>query len=117
MPKSVHARPVRGSSTGRPIMVVLDLLGRRWALRILWELYDSPPATFRELRDRCDDVSPSVLNVRLRELRDARIVELGDDGYGLTAEGRELMRLFKPVSSWAKRWGRKTVRANLRIAR
>ena len=29
---------VRGSRTGRPIMAALDLLGRRWALRILWEL-------------------------------------------------------------------------------
>jgi len=117
MPRPTHAGPVRGSATGRPIMVLLDLLGRRWALRILWELYDSSPASFRELRDRCDDVSPSVLNIRLRELRDARIVELGDGGYGLTDEGRELMRLFKPVSAWAKRWGRKTASANLRIAK
>jgi DNA-binding HxlR family transcriptional regulator len=31
-------KPVRGSTTGRPIMVALDLLGRRAALRILWEL-------------------------------------------------------------------------------
>lgn len=111
------SRGVRGSRTGRPIMVLLDLLGRRWALRILWELYDSSPATFRELRDRCDDVSPSVLNHRLRELRDARFVELGDDGYCLSAEGRELMRLFKPVSSWAKRWGQKNTRSTLRIGR
>jgi hypothetical protein len=31
-------KPVRGSQTGRPIMTLLDLLGRRWTLRILWEL-------------------------------------------------------------------------------
>ena len=91
-------------------MALLDLLGRRWSLRILWELYDSSPMTFRELRDRCDDLSPSVLNSRLKELRGARIVELGDDGFGLTDDGRELMRLFKPVSGWAKRWGRRMAR-------
>jgi len=29
---------VRGSRTGRPIMALIDLLGRRWALRVVWEL-------------------------------------------------------------------------------
>ena len=45
--------PVRGSRTGRPIMAALDLLGRRWALRVLWELRGGP-LSFRELRARCD---------------------------------------------------------------
>ena len=41
MPKQISAmkkHSVRGSRTGRPIMALLDLLGRRWTLRILWEL-------------------------------------------------------------------------------
>jgi len=50
-------------------MAVLDLLGRRWALRILWELRNEPAATFRELQTRCGGVSSSVLNQRLHELR------------------------------------------------
>ena len=37
------AKPVRGSRTGRPVMVLLDLLGRRMALRILWELSRAAP--------------------------------------------------------------------------
>src|SRR5207237_3071394 len=53
-------RPVRGSRTGRPIMALLDLLGRRWALRILWEARHGP-LSFRALRERCDGMSPSVL--------------------------------------------------------
>ena len=40
---------VRGSRSGRPIMAALDLLGRRWALRILWELR-AGPLTFRAIR-------------------------------------------------------------------
>ena len=111
MPARELRGPVRGSRTGRPVMVLLDLLGRRWTLRILWELYASSPLSFRELRDSCDDMSPSVLNQRLRELREARIVQLDDEGFELTDDGRELMRLFKPVSSWAKRWGRKGLRS------
>lgn len=99
-------RSVRGSSTGRPIMALLDLLGRRWALRIGWELREKT-LSFRELRAACDDMSPSVLNQRLAELREAGLVELTDDGYQLTSDGDELLDLLAPVSAWAKRWARR----------
>jgi DNA-binding HxlR family transcriptional regulator len=52
-------------------------------------------------------MSPSVLNQRLAELRDARIVEVADDGYRLTNEGRGLLAAFSPLNDWAKRWGRR----------
>ncbi len=94
---------VRGSRTGRPIMALLDLLGRRWALRVLWELRDGA-ATFRALRERCDGVSPTVLNDRLRELRESAIVELGDDGFVLTASGKALLRALSPLQRWADAW-------------
>ena len=102
-------RPVRGSTTGRPVMALLDLLGRRWALRVLWELRGGAVLTFRELQARCGDISSSVLNDRLRELRDAEIVAVaGDDGgYQLTQEGERLLALLTPVDAWAKRWARR----------
>lgn len=84
-------------------MALLDLLGRRWALRILWELQDAS-RNFRELRDLCDSMSPSVLNRRLAELREAGIVELVDDGYRLTKDGVQMLDVFAPLSRWAKRW-------------
>jgi DNA-binding HxlR family transcriptional regulator len=100
----VPGRPVRGSRTGRPIMALFDLLGRRWALRLLWELREGG-ASFRVLRARCDGMSPSVLNQRLAELRAAGVVRHGDgEGYALTDEGRELLRALVPLSRWAKRW-------------
>ena len=97
---------MRGSRTGRPIMALLDLLGRRWTLRVLWELR-AEPLNFRELRERCDGMSPSVLNTRLGELRDAGIVDLGDRGYALTLEGRELGSALGPLDAWAGRWARR----------
>lgn len=96
--------PVRGSRSGRPVMVLLDLLGRRWSLRVLWELRDGP-LVFRELQARCG-VSPSVLNTRLAELREALLVEAGDEGYRLSAQGLELQELFGPISRWADNWAR-----------
>lgn len=98
---------VRGSRTGRPIMVLLDLLGRRWMLRIIWELR-SGPLSFRALREACDAVSPTVLNTRLKELRDSGLVALDEtDGYALTPLGRELLERFLPLVDWAERWARR----------
>jgi DNA-binding HxlR family transcriptional regulator len=102
--------PVRGSKTGRPIMALLDLLGRRWALRILWELRDGAAANFRELRARCGGVSPTVLTDRLRELRDAGIVELVDDGYRTTPRAASLLEALGPLDAWAIDWARRTAR-------
>ncbi|KYK47648.1 HxlR family transcriptional regulator [Bradyrhizobium sp. R2.2-H] len=97
-------RSVRGSRTGRPIMALLDLLGRRWTLRILWELRHGP-LTSRALRSACDEASPTVLQARLTELREAGFVELGDGGgYGLTPLGRDLCETFMPLHRFAERW-------------
>jgi DNA-binding HxlR family transcriptional regulator len=86
-------------------MAALDLLGRRWALRVLWELRDGP-LTFRALRERCDEVSPSVLNVRLAELREAGLLALSDEGYALTGAGRALGAALGPLQAWAEGWAK-----------
>lgn len=97
-------RPVRGSDTGRPIMALLDLLGRRWALRIIWELRDQA-LSFRELRERCDAMSPTVLNTRLHELRASAIVELAEPGgYRLSASGKTLLKAMMPLLKWSEEW-------------
>jgi DNA-binding HxlR family transcriptional regulator len=101
---AVKKRAVRGSKTGRPIMVLLDLLGRRWSLRILWELREQT-LTSRALRAACDEASPTVLQARLSELREAGLVELvPGGGYGLTELGRELQETFLPLVRFAERW-------------
>ena len=83
-------------------MAALDLLGRRWALRILWELR-AGPLGFRELQARCDGMSSSVLRTRLVELVDAGLVDQ-DEAYVLTPLGRELGMAIGPLSKWAERW-------------
>ena len=96
---------VRGSRTGRPIMVLLDLLGRRWTLRIVWELREEA-RRFRDLQDSIG-ASPTIINTRLAELRDARLVELDpDSGYRLTALGHELLKLFHPLHVWSEKWAK-----------
>jgi DNA-binding HxlR family transcriptional regulator len=85
-------------------MALLDLMGRRMALRILWELANAPaPLTFRALQDAAD-TNPGVLNGRLRELRDARLVEHAADGYRLSDGGRSLLAVLLPLHGWAEAW-------------
>jgi DNA-binding HxlR family transcriptional regulator len=90
-------------------MALLDLLGRRWALRVLWELREGP-VPFRALQQRCDGMSSSVLNQRLAELRAADVVELSGAGYGLTAEGARLLEGLEPLQAWAERWASRSLR-------
>jgi DNA-binding HxlR family transcriptional regulator len=110
LPKQMAAatkRRVRGSTSGRPIMVLLDLLGRRWSLRIIWELRGEP-LTSRALRTACDDASPTVLQARLTDLREADLVELlPENGYRLTTLGRELFKEFMPLHHFAERWSKR----------
>ncbi len=96
-------RPVRGSRGGRPIMALLDVLGRRWSLRVIWELREGP-LTFRALQERCEGMSSSVLNQRLGELRALGVLELGERGYGLSEEGLRLLEAYLPLEEWAARW-------------
>jgi DNA-binding HxlR family transcriptional regulator len=103
-------RSVRGSSTGRPVMALLDLIGRRWALRVLWELREAPAPTFRELQQRCGGISSSVLTDRLAELSEAEIVERADRGYVLTAAGQDLLNDLRALERWATRWAARTGR-------
>ncbi|HEY0851004.1 MAG TPA: winged helix-turn-helix transcriptional regulator [Bradyrhizobium sp.] len=98
---------VRGSRTGRPIMALLDLLGRRWTLRIIWELREDRALTSRALRTVCDEASPTIMQARLSELREAGLVELvTGNGYRLTGLGKELMENLLPLHRFAGRWSK-----------
>lgn len=104
MPIPQPNRPVRGSTSGRPIMALLDLLGRRWVLRILWELREEM-LTFNELQRRCDSMSTSVLSQRLGELGQSQLVlQTESHAYQLTPLGQELIAALIPLHTWAGKW-------------
>src|SRR5260370_26567181 len=104
---------VGGSRDGRPIMALVDLLGRRWVLRIVWELRDRP-RRFRDLQDSIG-ASPTIINTRLAELREAKLVKLDEAaGYRLTPLGQELLRLFLPLHLWSEKWAKAARRCKVR---
>ena len=96
--------PVRGSNTGRPLMAALDLFGRRWSLRIVWELQRGALG-FRALQQHCDNMSSSVLRQRLTELIEARLVaQEPDAAYALTQLGQGAYRALRPLVRWSDGW-------------
>jgi len=106
MPTPLPGRKVRGSSTGKPIMALLDLLGRTWSLGIIWNL-SQKTCSFRQLQALCDGISPTLLNTRIKELREAYIVEKTTNGYVLSAIGQDLLALILPMGEWANVWNAK----------
>ena len=107
MARGATPRPgqnVRGSTTGRPLMAAMDLLGRRWALRILWELRNGPLGA-RALRATCDGMSSSVLYDRLRDLDASGLIDrTSDDRYALSDMGASLGVALQPLGAWAETW-------------
>ncbi len=101
----IPGKPVRGSKTGQPIMVMFDLLGRSWAMGIIWHL-NNGPSTFRKLQEYCENISPTTLNKRLKELTNAYLIERSLNGYQLTRQGQQLYELIYPLGKWAKKWAK-----------
>ena len=97
-------QPVRGSRSGAPIMALFDLLGRRWAMGVLWTLCEGGPATFRKLQERCETISPTVLSQRVGELRASGFVTKTAEGYAATDLGRRLYAQLVPLGETARDW-------------
>jgi len=91
----------------KPINELMAILGKKWVLRIIWELNQSP-CTFRELQSRCGGVSPTIINARIKDLCSAQlVVKSPSSGYTLSQYGVELMELFGPISDFSKRWAKR----------
>jgi DNA-binding HxlR family transcriptional regulator len=98
-------KSVRGSKSGAPIMALFDLLGRRWAMGIIWQLSEGP-LPFLELQKRCQNISPTILSGRTKDLCEALLVERTLDGYRLTEQGEELFRILSPFKEWSVGWAK-----------
>lgn len=105
MPIPIPGKPVRGSKSGAPMMALFDLLGRRWAMGIVWQLSDGC-LRFKDLQERCTTISPTILSRRIKDLIEAGLIERTLDGYILTGLGMKLFDLLKPFQAYAKTWAK-----------
>ncbi len=83
---------------------LLERLERRYALRVLWALRDGHPQTFRLLQDSVGGITPNTLNTRIKELREAGLLDHGSEGYLVTPSGQDLLKRLSDVQAFATRW-------------
>lgn len=83
---------------------LLALLEARYAMRVLWALRDGHSQTFRLLQDSVGGITPNTLNTRIKELREAALLEHDGEGYRLTPIGADLARKLGELQSFSQRW-------------
>lgn len=92
---------------------LFERLECRYAMRVLWALRDGHPQTFRLLQDSVGGITPNTLNTRIKELREAGLLDHGNDGYTVTPTGHDLLKRLSDVQPFAARWAaahpRKTI--------
>lgn len=95
---------------GCPFQASLDLLGKRYALSILWALQQESPRRFNEFRKELG-VNPVTLSQRLKEFEGAGLVTrtLYNETpprveYALTDKGHDLLPLIDRIEEWAFKW-------------
>ncbi|PHR85057.1 MAG: hypothetical protein COA59_04255 [Colwellia sp.] len=81
-------------------------------LIIVWQLSQGS-ATFRELQQRCEKISPSLLNTRLKELKALKLVESTPNGYQLTVTGQALFSIVAPLEEWSYKWASQIKKDNV----
>lgn len=98
-----------------PVAKATELLGERWTLLILRELFLGSHR-YSEFQRGLSRISPSLLTRRLKQLEQAGIVvrkkPYGRKGHGyyLTPAGKELKPLIEHLAIWGMRWARGQLR-------
>ena len=92
------------SKENTAIYLLFEKLECRYALRVLWALRDGHPQTFRLLQDSVGGITPNTLNTRIKELREAGLLDHGSDGYTVTPSGADLLKRLSDVQAFATRW-------------
>jgi DNA-binding HxlR family transcriptional regulator len=95
-----------------PVARSLDIIGERWALLILRDLFLNPTSRFQDFEQTMPGITPSVLSSRLKELEASGIIasRLYVEHpprleYFLTAKGRELGPILSALKKWGEKYG------------
>ena len=92
------------SKENAAVSQLLAQLESRYAMRVLWALKDGHAQTFRLLQDSVGGITPNTLNTRIKELREAGLVNHGADGYSVTPNGADLLKRLSDLQAYAIKW-------------
>ncbi len=93
------------------IVSLWEVLGKRWALIILYNLSKSEILRFNELRKSISGISSTVLSERLLELEQAGLINKKiypqippKVEYSLTKKAKELGKILEVLDKWVEKW-------------
>jgi len=109
MSSPAYGEPMTGYGQFCAVARALEVLGERWTLLIVRELLMGSTG-FNEIRRGLPRIPTATLATRLRTLEGAGIITGGDDGYSLTAAGRDLFPVVASLAAWASQPGRAEIR-------
>jgi DNA-binding HxlR family transcriptional regulator len=96
-----------------PIARTLDIIGERWTILILRDLFRDGPRKFQDLEQSLAGASATTLSARLKRLEDHEIVTRRfytehppRAEYVLTDKGRTLGPLMKILLEWGSKYAR-----------
>ena len=91
-----------------PVARTLDLIGERWTILILRDLFLQGPRRFQDFQDSLEGIAPNILSARLRDLEGAALVErhvYSERPMRLESRLSEKGRTLGPVLRALKQWG------------
>ena len=93
-----------------PVARTLDIIGERWTILILRDLFLQGPRKFQDFEASLSGISPNTLSARLKRLEEGGIIarRFYDQHppraeYLLTAKGRELGPVMKQLRNWGEK--------------
>jgi|SRR5262245_7016300 len=112
-PKALTTRMSSSYNLKCPIARTLDIIGERWTILILRDLFCDGPRKFQDLEQSLSGASATTLSARLKKLEDNAIVtrRFYTDHppraeYVLTERGRSLGPLMKMLLDWGSKHAR-----------
>src|SRR5262245_42390009 len=93
-----------------PVARTLDMIGERWTILILRDLFLHGPRRYQDFQESLASVAPSTLSARLKSLEEDGLVErkLYSERpprleYHLTEKGRSLGPVVKALRDWGRK--------------
>ncbi|BAC68388.1 transcriptional regulator [Streptomyces avermitilis] len=91
------------------IDTVMEVIGGKWKVLILWALHERPHCRFGELRRLLPGITEKVLSSHLREMEaDGVVHRVSYDEvpprveYSLTEDGTRLNDALQPLAAWGR---------------
>jgi DNA-binding HxlR family transcriptional regulator len=95
-----------------PVARTLDIIGERWTILLLRDLFLQGPRRFQDFQQSLTGVAPNTLSARLKAMEEHGLIarRVYSDhpprlAYHLTEKGKSLGPVLKALREWGQRYG------------